>query len=155
MVTTYLYSKVGNKMLYVISFRISFSISCRFWITDERCSLEVLITVSYRNYLLQLRCMDCRFFVREAQVARFDEGVLPSALSIFHDDSSFRSGQFIKWYIYILFSCYWGNIVITVFIICLMAGRNRLVSRMALPTIAGQSSLLRSPEIKSCICFAK
>ena len=44
--------------------------------------------------------MDCRFFVREAQVARFDEGVLPSALSIFHDDSSFRSGQFIMVYLH-------------------------------------------------------
>ena len=95
------------------------------------------VTVSHRIYLLQLRFTDCRFFVLEAQVARFDEGVLPSALSVFHDDSSFRSGQFIKWYIYILFFCYWGNIVIIVFIICLMAGRNRLVSRMALPTIEG------------------
>jgi len=33
---------------------------------------------------------------------------------------------------------YWVNIVITVFVICLMAGRNRLVSRIALHTVAAQ-----------------
>lgn len=97
---------------------------------------RLLYHTEFISFSWDSRPRNCRFFVLEEQVARFDEGVLPSALSIFHDDSSFRSRQFIKRYIYILSFCYWGNIVITVFIICLMVGRNGLVSRMALPTIA-------------------